>query len=244
MTKISAIVIHYSATARGQHVTVEQIDQWHRARGFRKIGYHYVIYLDGSVHKGRPEWEVGAHVAGKNAGTLGICFIGGTEPGNPNKGVDTRTPAQTESLIRLIRQLLGRHPGARVVGHRDLGATQCPGFDVGAWWAGVNGATALVTAPASPNAPVVTAGVGEDTVHVVERGESWFSIAREHGLTVTELYALNGADASHIIHPGERLKVGTRPAPVIPRTYPHLTVEPAPAAPVGLWQRILNWFRA
>jgi hypothetical protein len=32
MTKISAIVIHYSATARGQHVTVEQIDQWHRAR--------------------------------------------------------------------------------------------------------------------------------------------------------------------------------------------------------------------
>jgi LysM repeat protein len=236
MTKIHTITIHYSATFEDQDIGVREIRPMHIARGFRKEGYHYIIRLNGVIEKGREEWEVGAHVAGKNAGNIGICWIGGLRRSTgANKGVDTRTPAQTESMIRLIRQLLGRHPGARVVGHRDLGATQCPAFDVAAWWAGVNGKTALITAPASPNAPVVTAGVGEDTVHVVERGENWFGIAREHGLTVTELYGLNGANASYMLHPGEKLRVGTKPAPVIPRTYPPLTVEPAPAAPVSGW---------
>lgn len=235
MAKITTIVVHYSATARGRHVTVAEIDQWHRARGFRKIGYHFVIYLDGSVHKGREEWEVGAHVAGRNTGTIGICFIGGTEPGNPDKGVDTRTPAQSAALIKLIRELLVRHPGARVVGHRDLGPTQCPGFDVPAWWASVNREPAPKPKAPPPAAPVVTAGVCEDAIHVVERGENWFGIARMHGLTVAELYALNGADETHMLHPGEKLRV--LPASFCAAPPP----PPAPAPePLSWWGRLLR----
>jgi N-acetylmuramoyl-L-alanine amidase len=247
MKNVSAIVIHYSATERGRHVTVDEIDQWHRARGFRKIGYHYVIYLDGSIHKGRAETEVGAHVAGRNTGTIGICWIGGTERGEPNKGVDTRTPAQTAALTKLIRELLGRYPGAKVVGHRDLGATQCPGFDVGAWWASVNGAQAPVAAPVAPTAPVRTPDISEDRVHTVVAGETWFSIARMHGLSLADIFALNGTNAGHAIHPGEKLRVfagSPAPAPVIPRTYPPLTATPAPAAPVGFWAWVRSWFRA
>lgn len=162
---ITHIVVHYSATPRGQHHTVEDIDAWHKARGWKGIGYHYVIYLDGSVHKGRPDNVVGAHVAGHNTGTIGICWIGGVD-GDPNKGVDTRTPAQTASLIALIKTLLARYPGAVVTGHRDMpdASTQCPGFDVKAWWATVMGEPTSRPRPAPAGAPVRTPDVTEDPV--------------------------------------------------------------------------------
>ena len=161
---VTHIVVHYSATQRGRHHTVADIDAWHKARGWKGIGYHYVIYLDGSVHKGRPDNVVGAHVAGHNTGTIGICWIGGVD-GDPNKGVDTRTPEQIATLIALIRTLLARYPGASVVGHRDMpdASTQCPGFDVRSWWIGVNGGQA-VPQPAQPNAPVRTPDVTEDPI--------------------------------------------------------------------------------
>ena len=64
------------------------------------------------------------------------------------------TPAQEASLVRLIRELLKRYPGAKVVGHRDLAATQCPGFDVIPWWA------AIERPPAVP--PVLVAAEASD----------------------------------------------------------------------------------
>ena len=139
---ITHIVVHYSATPRGERHTVADITKWHKACGFRTIGYHYVIHLDGVVHVGRsPETAQGAHVKGHNKNTIGICWIGGTEKGAPNTGVDTRTREQTDSLITLINELLERHPGAKVVGHRDIAdkPTECPGFDVIPWWASVTG---------------------------------------------------------------------------------------------------------
>ena len=139
MTNITHIVIHYSATARGQHITVADIDKWHKKRGWRGIGYHYVVYLDGSVHKGREENEIGAHVANQNTGKLGICYIGGTEVGKPDVGLNTLTPEQEEGLIRLIQDLIVKHPSALVVGHRDLAATQCPGLDIIPWWRNIQG---------------------------------------------------------------------------------------------------------
>ena len=54
MRKISTIIVHCSATPEGKSFTVADIDRWHRQRGFASIGYHYVVYLDGSIHTGRP----------------------------------------------------------------------------------------------------------------------------------------------------------------------------------------------
>lgn len=54
MRKIDDIIIHCTATAEGRDVSVADIRRWHKARGFVDVGYHYVVYLDGSVHEGRP----------------------------------------------------------------------------------------------------------------------------------------------------------------------------------------------
>ena len=136
---VTHIVLHYSATYPDQDITAADIDKMHRARGWAGIGYHYFIRRSGMVERGRAETELGAHVAGQNTGKIGICCAGGIERATgPNVGVDNRTTAQKAATIALIRELLTRYPGATVVGHRDLGATQCPGFDAARWWAEVS----------------------------------------------------------------------------------------------------------
>ncbi len=118
MRKITDIVLHCSATREGERVTVADIDRWHRARGFNGIGYHYVIYADGSIHEGRPLSKAGAHVAGHNATTVGICYVGGLDAsGNPK---DTRTPDQRAALFYLLQRLKEQFPKARICGHRDF----------------------------------------------------------------------------------------------------------------------------
>lgn len=140
-TPVKYIVHHYSATYPDQDLGVADIRKMHLARGWKDVGYHYIIKRDGTVQKGRQDTTVGAHVSGHNTGSIGICCIGGIERATgPNVGVDNRTPAQIQSAIRVTRDLLNQHPRAQVVGHRDLSPTQCPGFDVRTWWAAVNSA--------------------------------------------------------------------------------------------------------
>lgn len=73
------IIIHCSATREGQDIKAKTIKQWHKARGFSDIGYHYIIDLDGTIEKGRDESLVGAHCIGKNAISIGICYVGGCD---------------------------------------------------------------------------------------------------------------------------------------------------------------------
>ena len=110
MRRIDDIVIHCAATKEGLNFHASDIDRWHKQRGFKKIGYHYVIDLDGTIEKGRDESEVGAHVTGHNAHSIGICYIGGCD--KDMKPKDTRTLAQKESIIRLLMQLLCKYPNA------------------------------------------------------------------------------------------------------------------------------------
>ena len=60
------IIIHCSATRAGQDFTATDIDRWHRQRGFRSIGYHFVIRLDGTIEPGRDVALDGAHCTGWN----------------------------------------------------------------------------------------------------------------------------------------------------------------------------------
>lgn len=128
MRIINEIIIHCSATPEGKDYTVEQIKQWHKQRGFSDIGYHYVIYRDGSIHSGRPIERIGAHCLKHNAHSIGVCYIGGVaKDGKTPK--DTRTDAQKESLIKLIKELKAKYPKATVHGHREYANKACPSFD-------------------------------------------------------------------------------------------------------------------
>lgn len=128
MRKINEIIVHCSATPAGKPYTVEDIDKWHRQRGFDGIGYHFVVYLDGSVHKGRSLEKVGAHCLGHNKNSIGVCYVGGlTADGKMIN--DTRTLAQKLSLQRLLAELKAQFPDAEIHGHRDFAAKACPSFD-------------------------------------------------------------------------------------------------------------------
>lgn len=141
-------------------------------REFNEVGYHYVIRRSGAVEKGRQDTVVGGHVAGHNTGSLGICCIVGIERATgSNVGVDNRTEAQKAATLKLVRKLLAKHPAAQVVGHRDLGAKQFPGFDVCSWWAAANAhppAMGSIPARSLPSPPTpVTTGPAKGAIYIL-----------------------------------------------------------------------------
>lgn len=117
MRKIDSVIVHCSATKAGQDFTAEDIDRWHRERGFKGIGYHYIVCLNGKIEKGRDILLPGAHCKGWNERSIGICYIGGLdENGHP---ADTRTNAQKRVLFQLIMDLQKEYDILQVLGHRD-----------------------------------------------------------------------------------------------------------------------------
>ena len=79
MRNIDKIIVHCSATQEGRHLDAAEINRWHLKRGWKGIGYHYVVLLDGAIEYGRNIYEQGAHVKNYNKGSIGICYIGGVE---------------------------------------------------------------------------------------------------------------------------------------------------------------------
>lgn len=125
MRIIRDIIVHCSATEAGKNFRARDIESWHRARGFKRIGYHYIIDLDGTIERGRPISLAGAHCKGHNAHSIGICYIGGLKDGKP---ADTRTWEQRAALNKLIYNLIEMYH-VRVHGHRDYSTKECPCFD-------------------------------------------------------------------------------------------------------------------
>ena len=128
MRKINEIIVHCAATPEGKNFKAADIDRWHRERKMKCIGYHYVVDLDGTVEPGRPESEIGAHCLGHNQYSIGVCYVGGlAADGKTPK--DTRTAAQKEALLALLKKLISKYPKASIHGHRDFAAKACPSFD-------------------------------------------------------------------------------------------------------------------
>ncbi len=69
--------------------------------------------------------------ATKNTGNIGICYVGGMSK-DMKQAKDTRTPAQKETLRRLVAEYRVKYPGIQVLGHRDWPNVNkaCPSFDV------------------------------------------------------------------------------------------------------------------
>lgn len=134
MRPIEGLVVHCSATPAGKPFRAADIERWHQQQGWEGIGYHFVIPLDGSIEPGRDLDKAGAHVAGHNAKTIGICYIGGMNAQN-TEAANTLNAEQADALELLLRGLRSRWPNATIRGHRDFPnvAKACPSFDVRPW---------------------------------------------------------------------------------------------------------------
>lgn len=133
------IIIHHAAAASAP---VETIHKWHLGRGWAGIGYNFYVRKDGSIYQGRG-WEyVGAHCAGYNSTSVGICFEGNYE-------TDSDMPtAQYNAGVSLIAEALARYSGVtEICGHKTHGCTACPGrnFPLGAMVSAAKGQHSDVT---------------------------------------------------------------------------------------------------
>ena len=128
MRDIDKIIVHCTATREGSPVSLDTVRRWHLERGWSDIGYHYLILLDGTIERGRPEHIQGAHVKGYNRNSIGVSYVGGVDRNlNPK---DTRTQDQKDSLHNLLSNLLASYEDATLHGHNEFSSKACPSFDV------------------------------------------------------------------------------------------------------------------
>jgi len=138
MRLIERIILHCSYTRPSQDIGAETIREWHvEGNGWRDIGYHYVIRRDGTVETGRPLDEPGAHAAGHNEDSVGVCLIGGRveEKDEPESNFTAAQLAAAERLILQLRAaaLPGESEPIEVIGHRDVDPSRrCPCLNAGA----------------------------------------------------------------------------------------------------------------
>lgn len=140
---VTEIILHCADTrpdwlaGRSLAEKVAEIRRWHvQERGWRDIGYHWVIDRDGAVAPGRRETEIGAHVEGHNRGTIGICLLGGFGAKADDPFEKNFTAAQAATVRRLVGEIKGRTAIRNVSGHNDYAAKACPGFRVGTFLSG------------------------------------------------------------------------------------------------------------
>ena len=108
------ITIHHSASP---DVSANEIDMWHKERGWNGIGYHFVIRQDGSIELGRNINRVGAHNRGKNQTHIGICCTG-------HFGNESPKREQINSLIQLCKGLCANYNIKKIEQHHE----KCPGL--------------------------------------------------------------------------------------------------------------------
>jgi hypothetical protein len=138
MRNVNKIIVHCSDTPAEMDIGAKEITVWHTSppptgNGWKAIGYAYIIRRDGMMELGRDldgdgdvVEEIGAHAAGFNSHSIGVCMV----------GRDSFTDDQFRMLRWLCNELTSIHQEAEVLGHRDLPGVKksCPGFDVKSWW--------------------------------------------------------------------------------------------------------------
>ena len=112
------MILHH---AEATSCTAADIHRWHKEDNhWAGAGYHFLVRKDGKVYRLRPEWAVGAHAAGANSDSLGICFEGAFN-------VETMGTAQIQAGRELVSYLKSKYGISLVQRHKDVGQTDCPG---------------------------------------------------------------------------------------------------------------------
>ena len=96
------------------------VNEFHKSRGWKGIGYNFYIRKNGIIYSGRPENAEGAHTRGENNNSIGICLEGNFEE-------EELTKEQIDSLINLSLYISLKYDIYKIIGHRDVYETLCPG---------------------------------------------------------------------------------------------------------------------
>lgn len=125
-------VLYYGEQYPSRDELPEEVRDRH-GNGWSDCGYHWVITRDGRREEGRPVDQPGAHVAGHNDTTVGICLVGGKP--EQGSGADCNfTAAQWRELERTVKMFHQQTGSLPVYGHRDYDKRRsCPCFDAKAW---------------------------------------------------------------------------------------------------------------
>lgn len=138
-------IIHHTAGDNGINdpkATIRAIHYYHAiSRGWGDIGYNYIIDTKGNIYEGRKGGDgvVAGHAYMNNQNSIGIALLGCYDQNACNKPDDI-TPAALNSLQKLIAyksKEFNIYPGGtglfndknlpNIIGHRDVGNTNCPG---------------------------------------------------------------------------------------------------------------------
>lgn len=170
------IILHHSAS-KGQ--TVEEIDKYHKSKGWTKIGYHFYVRQDGKIYRGREEWAIGAHAKGANYNSIGICAEGNFEDEYMNE-------TQKNSLKELVAYIKNKYNITKVQGHRDVQATACPGknypFDE---IAGVQPSNT-----SSVKSTTNTSNTSSKSDNEISKVQAWLNLAYNQGLATDGIYGV------------------------------------------------------
>ena len=115
------IVIHHAAMPTT--TTRSDIHELHLTNGWAGIGYHKLIFADGSLENGRPEDVIGAHAFGANQRSLGIVLVGNFDQEAPSE-------VQFDAAVKLSLEFMRKYrvPLQKVMPHRGVTeGTDCPG---------------------------------------------------------------------------------------------------------------------
>jgi hypothetical protein len=118
LDEVRFIVLHHIVA---NTATWEQINQWHKEKGYDCAGYNEYIRKDGTVYILRGDY-IGAHTLNFNSMSYGIACEG-------DYNVETEMPKlQAESVINRCKYNLLRFKRDCTISlHKNLSNTDCPG---------------------------------------------------------------------------------------------------------------------
>lgn len=189
MRQINQIIVHCTATRpdwwekKTINEQVKEVEKWHVVdRGWKAIGYHYLVGRNGEVVQGRPIEMIGSHARGHNKDSIGIALFGGFGSDADDLATEHFTPLQLAAAYDLIRKLQGQYniKNERVIGHNRISSKACPGFRVQKWLAGMS------LSEATAKKPERTKATQSKTVKA-----SAATVAASAGTTVTALSGMN-----------------------------------------------------
>lgn len=212
----------FSATTLAEGTEqVRRIQDFHQnGRGWRDIGYQFLMDQEGRLYQGRPflrnvpfsdgpPLAHGAHVGGANTGNIGVSLMGCYHPPEGSGCLDEMTQPAVDSLLVVFGFLSERYgPGpGDIGGHRDFSATACPGDNNYRQLPDLRSAVQelLITGNATLGSATLAARVDSIGVVTVEwrftanYGIQEFRVDRETASSTTVLFSSSAAEDGRIV---------------------------------------------